>query len=135
MGADGRDPRPARGDREPLAPGTAMRAEPRDESLRFADAAGTPWRVREIRPRLAERRLRQRRRATSMPAGAARSERRNIERRRAAAVRPRVRTGFERGWLTFESGDEKRRFAPIPPNWRRLPERELRKLLAMSDQT
>jgi hypothetical protein len=28
---------------------------------------------------------------------------------------------FERGWLTFESGDALKRLAPVPPNWETSP--------------
>lgn len=111
-----------------------MRAEPDDELRRFADDAGAPWVVREIRPRFAERRIRDRRRPGSTPIGTVGFERRTEERRHVAAVRASVRAGYERGWLTFESGDSKCRFAPIPPNWWLLPDRELRKLLALSER-
>ena len=35
---------------------------------------------------------------------------------------------FRDGWLSFESGDEKRRVAPIPPAWEELPMDELQLL-------
>ncbi|MGH7662868.1 MAG: hypothetical protein ACRENI_01000 [Gemmatimonadaceae bacterium] len=38
-------------------------------------------------------------------------------------------TGFESGWLCFDSGREKRRLAPVPADWRALAEEELRELL------
>ena len=35
---------------------------------------------------------------------------------------------FTQGWLCFERGDERRRFAPIPADWERLSEHDLSKL-------
>jgi hypothetical protein len=43
-----------------------------------------------------------------------------------AAVKPELRGG----WLAFESHDEKRRLAPIPPGWETASEAELLALLA-----
>ena len=34
------------------------------------------------------------------------------------------------GWLCFDCGDERRRFAPIPEHWERLSERDLWKIWA-----
>jgi len=31
----------------------------------------------------------------------------------------------DHGWLCFELGDERRRFAPIPENWQKFSERDL----------
>ena len=41
-----------------------------------------------------------------------------------------VSNTLEGGWLTFQSGDEKRRLAPIPLYWATAPEDQLRELLA-----
>ena len=108
----------------------------------FLDARGNSWSVREILPRYAERRLRQRRLlsdslapGTAPEAPQSERDRRRRERRRRQEVRAPVTPGYERGWLTFESVDEKRRLAPVPPNWRRLPDAELRKLLALAIPT
>jgi hypothetical protein len=38
-------------------------------------------------------------------------------------------SGFEKGWLTFESKSERRRLAPIPPHWEDLSDAGLRALL------
>jgi hypothetical protein len=35
---------------------------------------------------------------------------------------------YRTGWLSFDSGDETRRLAPIPENWTKLSEEELRRL-------
>ena len=40
-----------------------------------------------------------------------------------------VRPGFEGGWLGFESDDERRRLAPVPPSWEDASEDELREML------
>jgi hypothetical protein len=37
------------------------------------------------------------------------------------------------GWLCFQAGNDRRRFAPIPRNWRELPETVLRVMLDVSD--
>jgi hypothetical protein len=39
-----------------------------------------------------------------------------------------VSAGLERGWLSFVSSREKRRLAPIPPEWRALDDAELERL-------
>ena len=36
---------------------------------------------------------------------------------------------LERGWLCFQAGSERRRFAPIPPHWGELPDGVLRVML------
>lgn len=41
-----------------------------------------------------------------------------------------VRPGFEGGWLGFESGDERRRLAPVPPSWEEASDDELREMLS-----
>ena len=44
-----------------------------------------------------------------------------------------VSPGREHGWLTFQSGDEKRRLSPIPDDWATASEAELRRWLARAD--
>lgn len=46
--------------------------------------------------------------------------------RRRAALHPL----FAAGWLTCETEGEKRRIAPIPPDWETLPDAELEALCA-----
>jgi hypothetical protein len=41
-----------------------------------------------------------------------------------------VRPGFEGGWLGFESGDERRRLAPVPASWEEASDDELREMLS-----
>jgi hypothetical protein len=40
---------------------------------------------------------------------------------------------YRNGWLSFDSGTETRRIAPIPPNWQAMPENELRQLCERAD--
>lgn len=40
-----------------------------------------------------------------------------------------VRPGFEQGWISFETEDDKYRLVPVPPGWHEMPETELRRLL------
>jgi hypothetical protein len=54
------------------------------------------------------------------------------------AVHPEVRPAslkgtFQQGWLTFDSGTEKRRLSPIPPDWQRLTDEELMELLSRAE--
>lgn len=56
------------------------------------------------------------------------------------AVRPSQREGrsavqerFRDGWLTFDSGGETRRVAPIPADWERLDPKELLRLCAAAE--
>lgn len=44
------------------------------------------------------------------------------------AGRSVLRSEFAAGWLTFESGDERRRLAPIPPEWESANESKLASL-------
>jgi len=44
----------------------------------------------------------------------------------------RVDPALTGGWLCFESGDERRRLHPIPPQWEECSEEHLRELLAIA---
>ena len=69
------------------------------------------------------------------------AERRAAERqaREAAGAPPEARhgppvsPGREHGWLTFQSGEEKRRLSPIPTEWATASDAELRRYLARAD--
>jgi hypothetical protein len=39
---------------------------------------------------------------------------------------------FRRGWLTFDNGAERRRFAPLPPAWAEMPAERLELLLRVA---
>jgi hypothetical protein len=70
----------------------------------FTDDRGRYWRVWDVYPTLAERRLRS---AGAPPGGR--------ERRRSTERRLNIHPNMANGWLTFESRDgERRRLAPIP---------------------
>jgi hypothetical protein len=70
----------------------------------FIDDRGRDWKVWDVYPSLAERRLGE----AGPPPG-------RRERRRLAERRLKVRPSLAHGWLTFESRDgERRRLAPIP---------------------
>jgi hypothetical protein len=82
----------------------------------FTDSAGVEWQAWDIVPRLAERRARERRVAREAIA----RERRIVnERRLLQTERAVLSHGLNGGWLCFEAAVEKRRLAPIPPDWQR----------------
>lgn len=97
----------------------------------FRDAIGTEWTVWDVRPHGRDRRTGATRRSghdrrldPMRLGGARRAERRRVPDRRTTADRrlvPRPRAvllpGLEHGWLCFEGGTERRRLAPIPPDW------------------
>ena len=69
-------------------------------TIRFIDGAGDEWMVHEV--------------VRQVDSGA-----------RNAYLPPE----WQRGWLLFEHGDDKRRLAPVPPSWRAMPVVELIALL------
>ena len=96
----------------------------------FADERGMTWTAREVQPCLAERRRRERRWRVEPFVG---RERRGLARRQLTEARVPIPADYRHGWITFELEGEKRRLAPPPPHWDRLPERELRKLLRLAN--
>ena len=106
-------------------------------SLReFTDGAGRTWRVWGTVPGTPHE--------ADVFAQSARlqqaAERRAAERQARLAAgeddEPRhspVSPGRENGWLTFQSGEEKRRLSPIPPGWATAGDAELRRYLARAD--
>lgn len=91
----------------------------------FRDAGGTGWQAWDVIPHMAERRRldrRQAQRPISFP------DRRRLSRDRRTNLRRRgvLSDGYEFGWLAFESEkDERRRLAPIPPDWMRCSDERL----------
>ncbi len=87
----------------------------------FVDSAKREWVAFDVVPRAKERRNYDRRRTE--PASRDSEERRATDRRLtvggAAAISG---TG---GWLCFESGDARRRLAPIPDGWTRASDETL----------
>ena len=47
----------------------------------------------------------------------------------AVGPHPAVSEAYSRGWLTFQSEEEKRRLAPVPTTWFELSEAQLADLL------
>lgn len=89
----------------------------------FHDRYGLPWEVWDVIPGMAERR-----------AGADRRDmmREIMDRRQPHGYWIGVRHELADGWLCFQNGAEKRRLAPIPAAWERLPEDELNRLLEIA---
>jgi rubredoxin len=46
---------------------------------------------------------------------------------------PMLSAELEQGWLCFQCGADRRRFAPIPPNWPELPDGVLRVMLEVAN--
>jgi hypothetical protein len=51
----------------------------------------------------------------------------------ATAGRPVIREQYRSGWLSFDSGVETRRTAPIPVGWEKMTNAQLRALLARAE--
>ncbi|MDP9203005.1 MAG: hypothetical protein M3P26_13895 [Gemmatimonadota bacterium] len=95
----------------------------------FVDRHGSYWQVWDSQPTRVERRLSgsDRRHPTYFPWKSA-ERRSGMDRRMTSQRRITLSEGHGRGWLTFESLDEKRRLIPIPPHWEDLSHPELRAL-------
>jgi hypothetical protein len=97
----------------------------------FVDDHGTAWKVWDVQPAWAERRAAERRRAI---AAEETGERRvGTDRRVRVETRVRVSPGMEHGWLAFESPAQRRRLAPIPADWLKLPAGDLKALCDRAD--
>ena len=97
----------------------------------FADEQGRSWEIWDVRPERVERRGLERREPDARPwAG---PERRSDDRRQERQVRMRLDYPLSEGWLVFRSDEEKRRLAPIPPDWESLRGQELRELWQKAD--
>ena len=104
----------------------------------FTDDHGTQWTALTVEPTWAERRAGPRRvvnlddeeqRAFD---DLGRDRRSGGDRRRGYFdVVPRVRVSsvLAGGWIAFDGGGERRRLAPIPPDWEKASDAELRELL------
>lgn len=86
----------------------------------FKDASGIHWDVWEAHPRLQERRTTDERRVISRPGE---SPRRDVDRRTSPPATE------NEGWLVFHSALERRRQRPIVPDWDKLTDVELEKLM------
>ena len=87
----------------------------------IVDTQGRTWRVWEVQPRWIERRL-----ADHPEVVATVGERRH---RNSGEYRIRFDSELSHGWLAFECESERRRLHPVPLNWMRITDAELRDLL------
>lgn len=97
----------------------------------FRAADGVLWQVWNVIPGLrdaVERRIGYDRRSPDPVIRYTGPERRVLANRRQPA--PLLSAHLTAGWLAFECPVEKRRLAPIPQHWDRLPEAELERLCA-----
>ena len=95
----------------------------------FLDKDGSYWQVWDSQPTKVERRMSDRERRHSQYFAWRGTERRSGTDRRTSSQRRIVLSeGYGRGWLTFESLQEKRRLIPIPAHWEDLPQGDLRAL-------
>ncbi|HEY4734533.1 MAG TPA: hypothetical protein VIH53_08285 [Gemmatimonadaceae bacterium] len=86
----------------------------------FLDSSGKRWEVWLVTPAAAERRRVDRRVATGPTPGGSEGfidRRRNDRRKNTFRRNVVVASEFSDGWLCFESEGEKRRLAPVPPEW------------------
>ncbi len=87
----------------------------------FLDTTGKRWEVWLVTPAAAERRKIDRRAVSSSGTEAFKGSvdrRKTPERRRSPFQRSAsVASEFSSGWLCFECEGEKRRLAPVPPDW------------------
>src|SRR5687767_11016555 len=85
----------------------------------FRDSESVEWKVWEVVPfTIASGREERRGRPVPDTAfGRASEERRRHNRERRAS--------WEQGWLLFETGDQRKRLRPIPPDWQGATESEL----------
>jgi hypothetical protein len=91
----------------------------------FRDDSARLWNAWDVIPIWGERRLSERR---THATAAAEGERRRRDRRLTRGIRIALPPRLASGWLAFECGEERRRIAPIPPEWHLLPDEELRAL-------
>jgi len=88
----------------------------------FHDATGASWDVWDVRP-----------------SDAARSsyDRRGADRESSSSEAPLstlpLDPMLQNGWLCFQAGVERRRFAPSPPDWWELPDGVLRVMLEIAN--
>jgi hypothetical protein len=91
----------------------------------FRDATGIVWQVWEVHPTLAERRRTVERRGDSRP---------TTERRVRFEPRAITRADLMDGWLAFRSAHERRRRAPIPPDWESMTDDELSEIVRVAER-
>ena len=92
---------------------------------KIKDGVGRRWDVWEVYPSAVEQRM-----SGEYPAVNAGKPSQPGKRE----MRIRVPSALQEGWLAFQSGNERRRLAPIPENWVALDEEALIRLLARADR-
>jgi hypothetical protein len=95
----------------------------------FRDSRGTEWIAWDVPPAREVTHTRSGADRRTTPTPDYRPERRVIRDRR----RMHVGAGLERGWVCFQSPEEKRRLAPPPPDWDRAAADALEALLAEAE--
>lgn len=103
-----------------IAPPVLFPPRPPAVKRQFFDANGVSWDVWDVSPQDLSR-VDYDRRTTARNQG-------DVPRVLSASVYPELREG----WLCFQSPLEKRRFAPIPPDWHDLPDGVLRVMLEVA---
>ena len=95
----------------------------------FVGRDGAYWQVWDSQPTRVERRgsAEDRRHIKRFPWGGV-ERRSGIDRRSVSQRRITLSAGYGRGWLTFESLDDKRHLAPAPDGWEKATSTELRVL-------
>lgn len=93
---------------------------------RVQDDTGRWWDVWDTRPTIIDRRAGRERRD---------GHRASNDRRQKSEARVSVEPEFRKGWLAFQSGEEWRRFAPIPDAWDGLSDHDLLALLDRASAT
>ena len=96
----------------------------------FKDSRGTEWQTWDVVPRLAERRVADRRSRVGPPPRL--DQRTRTDRRVLTTPRALMTPGLDGGWLCFEAPDEKRRLSPIPADWSRCTEERLEQYCAQA---
>lgn len=98
----------------------------------FADERGRSWEIWDVRPEGTERRFGDRRSERSDPWDGP-ERRAETDRRQRVEPRLQLMPPLSEGWLVFKSEDEKRRLAPIPPDWATFRGQQLRELWNKAD--
>jgi hypothetical protein len=93
----------------------------------FVDDDGQLWQAWDVIPSWGERRAEDRRQSDLGPPEGM-LDRRLADRRKRRGIRIGLTSNLVHGWLAFEYKGERRRLVPIPDNWEKLSEEELRAL-------
>ena len=100
----------------------------------FVDRERRTWQVWDTVPKTAGESAIFERSAQIMAQSEARESEALQDRAAAAAALRRFTQGREHGWLTFMSGDDKRRLSPIPAGWEGFDDARLSGLLQRAER-